>query len=110
MKLKLGCEVLRELQLPVNTKHLSYSNTFYLACYFFSQHPKYGHGTVVSEKNVAGISMMRVSKYEQSFSTFSTAFRSASEINQSELDVQSDIWSDKVLGQTNQNGPCGDVF
>lgn len=41
--------------------------------------------------------MMRVSSYEQSvetFSTFSTAFESESEINQSELDVHSSVWSD----------------
>lgn len=42
--------------------------------------------------------MMRVNSYEQSvetFSTFSTAFASESEINQSELGVHSNVWSDK---------------
>lgn len=46
---------------------------------------------------------MRVNGYEQSvetFSTFSTAFETNSEINQSELDVHSSMWSEKARGQT----------
>lgn len=69
----------------------------------FPQHPKYGYGTVALEKNVAGNFMMRVNNYEQSvetFSTLSTAFESEREINQSELDVHSNVWSDNIFGQT----------
>lgn len=68
----------------------------------FSQHLGYGHGTATSEKkrNAAVDFMMRVNDDEQSVEIFSAALKSEREINQSELDVHSDVWSDRVFGQT----------
>lgn len=39
--------------------------------------------------------MRRVSNFEQSVKTFSTAFFCLPEINQRELNILSDVWSDR---------------
>lgn len=100
--------MLRDLKLSVRAKHRSSSETLHWpAC--FSQHPEYGHGTAAAEKkNVAWNLTMRVSSSEQSaetFSTFSTALESGGEVNQSELDVRSNVWSDSFLVRQNKMGP-----